>query len=49
MNDQSVTPSKKPYTMPELREWGKIIDITNTGLTNPGADAKAGSVLSRGK
>ncbi len=49
MNDQSATPTKKPYTMPELREWGKIIDLTNTGNTYPGLDAKGGSVLSKGQ
>lgn len=40
--------SKKVYTAPELEEFGKIADLTQTGLTNPGDDLKNGSVASQG-
>jgi len=38
------------YKKPELKVLGQIEDLTKTGLTHPGADAKRGSVLySQGK
>jgi hypothetical protein len=40
---------KKAYTRPDLVEWGAVADLTRTGLTRPGDDAKSGSVLSRGR
>ena len=40
--------SKKAYTSPELKKWGKMADLTQTGLTNPGADEKDGSRMSQG-
>ncbi len=39
---------KKPYETPEIKEWGSVADLTATGLTRPGGDLKAGSVLSPG-
>ncbi len=36
---------KKAYTSPELREWGTIKDLTQTGKTREGGDAKTGSIL----
>ena len=33
------------YQKPELTVLGKIEDLTQTGLTNPGSDGKGGSVL----
>ena len=33
------------YQKPELTVLGKIEDLTQTGLTNPGNDGKDGSVL----
>ena len=39
---------KKPYAAPEIDDWGTVADLTKTGLTHPGADAKEGSVLSKG-
>jgi hypothetical protein len=41
MNEQS---SKKPYTTPVVIELGTIADLTRTGKTNEGGDAKGGSV-----
>ena len=40
---------KAPYTVPNLKEWGKIADLTGTGLTHPGDDVKAGSRPSQGQ
>jgi hypothetical protein len=40
---------KKGYTSPSLKTWGKVRDLTQTGLTNPGADGKAGSRPSEGQ
>jgi hypothetical protein len=40
---------KKPYTSPSLKKWGKVAELTQTGLTNPGTDGKAGSRPSEGQ
>ena len=34
----------KSYETPKLVSLGTVADLTQTGLTNPGPDAKAGSV-----
>jgi hypothetical protein len=39
---------EKDYTAPELEEFGTVADLTETGLTRPGDDAKDGSVASQG-
>jgi hypothetical protein len=39
---------KKAYTSPSLKKWGKVAELTQTGLTNPGDDGKAGSRPSSG-
>jgi hypothetical protein len=39
---------KKPYTSPRLTKWGTVTDLTKTGKTNEGGDAKVGSVASEG-
>jgi hypothetical protein len=39
---------KHEYATPTIRDWGTVTQLTQTGLTRPGADAKAGSVLSNG-
>ena len=39
---------KKEYKKPEFTELGSVIDVTQTGLTNPGDDGKAGSRPSQG-
>jgi hypothetical protein len=36
------------YQAPKLDEWGTVADLTETGLTNPGEDGKAGSRPSEG-
>ena len=40
---------KRTYKPPELKKWGTVRDLTQTGLTQPGGDAKLGSVPSKGK
>ena len=40
--------SKKAYTAPKLEDFGRIADLTQTGLTNPGDDLKNGSTASQG-
>jgi hypothetical protein len=44
----AVTP-KKSYTKPALKAWGRVADLTQTGLTHPGGDGKMGSVDSKGE
>ena len=39
---------KKEYRAPRIEEWGTVQELTQTGLTHPGNDAKEGSVLSNG-
>jgi hypothetical protein len=39
---------KKQYEAPQIRDWGTVSELTATGLTNPGDDAKDGSVASQG-
>lgn len=39
---------RQPYTRPQLKQLGSVADLTRTGLTQPGADAKQGSRLSKG-
>lgn len=38
------TAMKKSYTAPTLKVWGKVSDLTRTGKTRDGDDAKGGSV-----
>jgi hypothetical protein len=33
------------YRTPELEEFGSVADLTETGKTHPGTDAKDGSIL----
>jgi hypothetical protein len=40
--------TKQPYIQPELKTIGAVADLTKTGRTNPGPDAKSGSVSSQG-
>ena len=40
---------KKAYTSPSLKKWGKVADLTQTGLTHPGEDNKSGSGTSSGQ
>jgi hypothetical protein len=39
---------KKSYTTPKLKKWGTVADLTQTGKTNEGGDAKNGSSGSGG-
>jgi hypothetical protein len=40
---------KKVYQSPKLVVLGSVADLTKTGLTQAGGDAKTGSVSSRGR
>jgi hypothetical protein len=40
--------TKKSYTSPELKKWGTVANLTQTGMTNPGDDDKDGSSPSSG-
>lgn len=35
---------KREYQAPRIEEWGTVQDLTQTGLTRPGTDAKGGSI-----
>lgn len=39
----------KSYEAPEIRVLGSVTDLTQTGLTHPGNDMKAGSAASQGE
>ena len=39
---------KKAYVAPTLVKLGSVADLTKTGTTNAGPDAKTGSVSSQG-
>lgn len=39
---------KKQYEAPQITEWGTVAELTATGKTNPGDDAKSGSAASQG-
>jgi hypothetical protein len=39
---------KKSYTTPKLKKWGTVADLTQTGKTHEGGDAKTGSSGSGG-
>lgn len=38
----------KDYKEPEIRDLGTVTDLTQTGLTQGGGDAKSGSKASEG-
>jgi hypothetical protein len=40
---------KAEYTTPVVTDWGTVTDLTQTGRSRPGGDAKSGSVMSRGR
>ena len=39
---------KKVYVQPSIEDHGKVADLTATGMTQEGADAKTGSVATPG-
>ena len=41
--------TKKSYSSPELKKWGTVVDLTQTGKTFEGADQKGGSGTSSGQ
>lgn len=52
MEEQNRTPESgegaRPYSAPELREWGTITELTAVGQTHPGGDTMGGSVFPGG-
>lgn len=46
--EQQQEDRREEYREPELEEWGTVTDLTQTGLTRPGTDAKQGSRPSSG-
>jgi hypothetical protein len=40
---------KKQYRTPEVQDWGTVTELTATGQTQPGPDAKEGSASSQGQ
>ena len=40
---------QRRYTKPEVRSWGRVTEVTRTGLTMPNGDMKAGSRPSQGQ
>ena len=49
MEDNVDRPEKKKYTAPTISDWGTVADLTKTGTTFEGGDAKMGSIASGGK
>jgi hypothetical protein len=49
MEDTVDRPDKKKYKPPTISDWGTIADLTKTGGTHAGGDAKSGSVASQGQ
>lgn len=49
MSKTRQTSEKEPYRAPELEEWGSVADLTATGNTQEGSDAKGGSAASQGQ
>lgn len=39
---------KQDYTSPTVTDFGTVTELTQTGLTHPGGDAKMGSKMSQG-
>lgn len=39
---------KRAYNEPTVTDFGSVTELTQTGRTNPGGDAKSGSARSRG-
>jgi hypothetical protein len=42
------TDQKKPYVRPSVDDHGTVTDLTAVGQTNPGTDARDGSVHPQG-
>lgn len=49
MNSKEPKMELKAYAAPKIDDWGTVADLTETGVTNPGADAKGGSADSKGR
>lgn len=41
--------ARKANRSPRLEAWGDVSELTRMGMTNPGNDAKLGSVMSNGQ
>lgn len=42
---KNETVIQKPYETPQITVWGNVADLTEVGFTNPGGDARGGSVI----
>ncbi len=42
---KNTTEVKKAYEAPQISVWGAVADITEVGVSNPGGDARGGSVI----
>lgn len=42
---KNTTEIKKAYEAPQITVWGAVADITEVGNSNPGGDARGGSVI----
>ena len=40
---------KKVYVRPSIEDHGKVADLTATGITTGGGDAKNGTAMSNGR
>jgi hypothetical protein len=46
--EKEQTATKRAYRRPQLKNWGTVVQLTQTGLTHPGGDGKVGSATSEG-
>ena len=49
MSEREKISAKKSYSKPELLKFGTVADLTKTGQSYEGGDAKIGSALSKGR
>jgi hypothetical protein len=47
--DTKHSEKREDYRSPKLEELGSVADLTQTGRTHPGQDAKGGSAASSGR
>jgi hypothetical protein len=45
---RSTAMDKKIYSEPKVTDFGTVADLTQSGRTMPGSDAKGGSAMSTG-
>ena len=47
--EKKQTATKRTYRRPQLKVWGTVVQLTQTGLSYAGGDAKVGTALSKGR